>query len=203
MGLNWRKIFYYLSAEQKVILLADVKRITEGCSDIASTEWKELKENQKTHDGRCPKCKKSDVVNKIRHVQGTGKINSDLKLGFGSVKGSITIDSTEVNYCNHCGNEWKKFKTKFISTTDIIRVALNYLGSIHADPEKNKRKYWKHDAIKVFDNCHAEAIHMLLKKHDGYMHDITKKTLTSKCLRKHYNSVFDENITIEIKKYGS
>lgn len=201
--VNWRKLFYYISAEQKLVLLADIKTITEGCNDIANTEWKELKENQKTHDSRCPKCKKSDVIDKIRHVQGAGKINSDFKLGFGSVKGSVAIDTTEVNYCKKCGNEWKKFKTKYISTTDIIRVALNYLGSIHADPEKNIKKYWKHDVIKVFNNCHAEAIHMLIKKHNGYMHNITKRTLTSKTLRKYYNSVFDENIIIEIKKYGS
>lgn len=201
MNLNWRKLLYILTVEQKVVLLADIKCIVEGCSNIASTEWKELKENQKSHDSRCPKCKKEDVVDKITHVQGIGKITGNFRLGFGSLNSSTTIDTSEVNHCNYCGHEWKKFKTKYISATDIVRVALNYLGSIHVDPEKNKRKYWKHDTVKVFDGCHAEAIHMLLIKHDGYMHDSTKKILNLKTLRKHYNSVFDENITIEIKKY--
>ncbi|RLF56671.1 MAG: hypothetical protein DRN27_09220 [Thermoplasmata archaeon] len=202
--VNLRKLFYYLNAEQKTVLLADIKRIAEGCNYIASTEWKELKESQKTHDGQCPKCRVSvKIIDKIRHVQGTGKISSDFKLGFGSINGSINIDTTEVNHCKMCGHEWKKFKIKYISTSDIVRVALNYLGEIHADPEKNKRKDWKHDAVKVFNDCHAEAINMLLKKHSGYMHDITKKTLNLKTLRKQYNSVFDENIIIEIKKYGN
>lgn len=204
MDLNWRKLFYYISAEQKLVLLADIKTITEGCSDIANTEWNELKENQRTHDGKCPKCKdKASIVDKITHVQGTGKIGGDFRLGFGSIDGSLNIDTNEINHCMKCGHEWKKFKTKYISATDIIRVALNYLGDIHNKPEHNKRNSWKHDAIKVFNNCHAEAINTLLKKHDGYIHDSTKKTLNLKMLRKHYNSVFDENITIEIKKYGS
>lgn len=203
MELNWRKLLNLPTGEQKLVLLADVKRITEGCADIANSEWKELKENQRIHDGRCPRCKKSDVVDKIRHVQGTGKINSELKLGFMLVKGSIIIDSTEVNYCNHCGHEWKKFKIKYISATDIVRVTLNYLGDIYVNPKKNERKDWKHDAIKVFDNCHAEAIRMLLKKHDGYMHNITKKTLNLRTLRKHYDSVFDKKISVNVKKYGS
>jgi len=192
--VNLRKLIYYLNAEQKLVLLADVKRIAEGCNNIANTEWKELKENQRTHDGKCPHCKdKSSIVNKIRHVQGTGKIGGEFKFGFGSVKGSVAIDTTEINHCNKCGHEWKKFKTKYISTSDILRVALNYLGDIHANPKKNERKDWKHDAIKVFNDCHAEAIHSLIKKHDGFMHNITKKTLNLKMLRKHYKSIFDKN----------
>lgn len=191
--MNLRKLLYFPTPEQRENLLTDVKRIVEGCSSIASTEWKELKENQRTHDSRCPKCKKSNIIDKIRHVQGTGKIGGEFKLGYGSINGSLDIDTTEVNHCNDCGNEWKKFKTKYISTTDIIRVALNYLGDIHSNPEKNKKKYWKHDAIKVFDDCYAEAIQVLLTKHKRYMHKSTKKILTIKKLRKEYNSVFDEN----------
>lgn len=200
--MNWRKILYLLTGEQKLVLLADVKRIVEGCSNIASTEWKELKENQKSNDGRCPRCKKSDIVDKIKHIQGTGKITGNFRLGFGSLNGSTTIDTSEVNHCNDCGHEWKKFKTKYISATDIVRVALNYLGNILGEPEKNKHHSWKHEAIQVFDGCHAEAIHMLLIKHDGYMHDSTKKILNKKTLRDNYKSVFDEKIKVEIKKYG-
>lgn len=191
--MNLRKFLYLPTTKQKNILLADVKRIVEGCENIASTEWKELKENQKTHDGQCPHCKdKASIVNKISQVEGNTKTTGKFIFGFGSVDTETTIDTLEINHCNKCGHEWKKFKMKYVSATDIIRVALNYLGDIYGNPEVNERKYWKHEAIQVFDNCHAEAIFTLIQKYDVYMRKTTKKVLRIKTLRKHYNSIFDK-----------
>ncbi len=188
---NWRKILYLPTTEQKNVLLADVKYIVEGCSKIASTEWKELKENQESHDGRCPQCHTEYVINKIRQVVGTTKTTGKFIFGFGSVNTETKIDTLEVNHCHNCGHEWKKFKMKYISATDILRVTLNYLGDIHANPEENIKKYWKHEAIQVFEKCHAEAIYLLLRKHEIYMRKRTKKVLTIRMLRKNYDSIFD------------
>jgi len=192
--MNLRKFLYLPTDEQKLVLLADVKRIVEGCADIASTEWKELKENQKSHDGQCPRCKdKGKIVDKINHVQGISKVTGKFYFGFGTINTVTTVDTIEVNHCHNCGHEWKKFKTKYISATDIMRVALNYLGDIYGNPDHNMKKYWKHEAIQVFDKCSAEAIHLLVKKHEPYMRNTTKKVVTMKMLRKHYDSIFDKN----------
>ena len=191
--MNIRKILNLPTKEQKLVLNKDIKKIMEGCDSIASVEWKEQKENQKSHDGQCPNCRvQKDIVEKIRQVKGKGNVGGDFKLGFGSINGSLDIDTHEVNHCNNCGNQWKKFETKYITNTDIIKVALNYLGDIYHDPERNKTYSWKHDAIKVFEDCHAEAIKLLVNKYDYKLHGTSKKVLKLKKLRIEYKSIFDK-----------
>jgi len=183
-----RKLLNLPTKTQKAILINDVENIMIDCNKIANQEWKEQKENQQSHDGQCPKCRarKEDIVNKIRHVQGSGKVNGNFYLG--SVSGLISIDTDEVNYCNKCGNEWKKFKTKYISKTDIVKVALNYLTQIYENPEHNKKMSWKLETIQVFDGCCAEAIRILVIKYSPNL----KNKLPISNLRRQYKSVFDK-----------
>ena len=65
--MNIRKLLYLPTAEQKNVLVADIEQIMTKCDKIASVEWKEQKENQKSHDGICPKCRarQEDIVDKI------------------------------------------------------------------------------------------------------------------------------------------
>jgi len=190
--MNIRKILNITNKKHNQIINDDIEQILSGCDSIASIEWKEQKENQVTHDGQCPRCKdKASIVDKISHVKGRGKVGGDFKLGFGSINGSMNIDTDEINHCNKCGHEWKKFKTKYVSKTDIIRVALNYLGDILKNPEVNKNYSWKHDAIKVFENSYAESIKSLILKHKDYLKNSTIDVLSLKVLRKKYKSIFD------------
>lgn len=200
--MNLRKLLYLPTTEQKAILAADIEHILVECDKIATHEWKELKENQKAHDGQCPKCKarEDDIVNKIRQVQGNGNVGGSFYLGFGSVSGSMSIDTDEVNHCNKCGNEWKKFKTKYISKTDILRVALNYLADIIDNPAHNKRMTWKTETCQVFDGCRAEAIRILVDKHSHNLHLPTNGQLRLGNLRRHYKSVFDVDNKKELEK---
>jgi len=189
MGL--RKILNIITKKEKNIIDNDIEKILSGCDNIASVEWDEQRENQVAHDGQCPKCRSKDVVNKIADIHGKGKVGGDFKLGFGSINGGFNIDTHEVNHCNDCGNQWKKFKVKIITKTDVVRVALNYLGDIYEDPEKNKNFDWKHEAIQVFNGCYAESIKSLIKKHEYFLRSTTINVLTTKKLRKTYKSIFD------------
>jgi DNA-directed RNA polymerase subunit RPC12/RpoP len=185
-----RKLLYLPTVQQNREIQTDIEAIMNSCADIASREFKEQKENQLARDTRCPRCRERDVVDKIRNVEGSGKINGDFYLGFGNVSGRMKIETEAVNHCNECGHEWLKFKTKYISKTEIVRVALNYLGDYLKDPVKQQRMCWKMKAIEVFKDRSAEAIHVLTKKHWGYMRPTPRQTLKPRILRKYYPSIF-------------
>ncbi len=192
--MNIRKLFYFPTKQQTMSLTTDVENVLVNCESIARKERRELEENQKYHDDICPNCraKKSDsvdiIVNKIRQIQGDGNVNGNL---FG-IRGRMLVDTYAVNHCNKCGNEWKKFKTKSISRTDIMRVCLNYLAEILKDPCEKKHE-WKMEAIQVFGNCYAETIYHLARKEKNYLWRTTLLQLTLKKLRRYYKSVFNKN----------
>ena len=189
--MTLRKLLNLSTPTQTLKIREDVETIMTGCEKIASQEFREQKENQLAHDSRCPKCRESDVVDKIRKTEGEGKVGGNFYLGFGNVSGRMSIDTNAVNHCNECGHEWEKFKTKYISKTEIVRVALNYLGDYLANPEKQKRMSWKMEAIEVFKDRSAEAIRVLAKKHWMYMRPTPRTTLNLRKLRTGYPSVFD------------
>ena len=184
--MNIRKILYLPTDTQKSIIAADIKLILEKCEKIASQEWKEQKENQASHDGVCPKCKarKEDIVDKIRQVQGN--FNFKKKLFTSHI--IISIDTYEVNKCICCSNEWKKFKIKYITKTDVVRVALKYLADVI---NNNDNKKWKLETIQIFDGSYAESIHLILNNNHNYLSDDVCSKLKLYYLRKHYKSVFD------------
>ncbi len=194
--MNLLKLFNIRSAKQVIGLIVETELIKQRCEVIASREYEEQKENQKTHDERCPKCraKKDMIVDKIEQVEGKGNVSGNL---FG-VSGSMEIDTNTVNHCNVCGHQWKKFKTKYVSKTDILRVTLKYLNDLIDNPEHNKRLTWKIEAIQVFDGCHAEAITMMANEEKRYVRG--KEYLRNTVLRKYYPSIFDGENKKELQK---
>ena len=186
-----RGILNLPSKAQKNTLILDEERILHKCNVIAKSEYNELLEDNKIRDGQCPICKnKERIVNKISFIQGTASIVNNFKFGFGSITTKLSTDSIEVNHCGVCGNEWTKGKIKYITATDILRVALNYLAQIIHNPEE-KDSDWKLDAIQVFNESSAKAIHNLRTKNEEYLHDETNSKLSLRCLRKYYPSIYD------------
>jgi hypothetical protein len=198
--MNLRKIFDIMNSSDITTLVDETLLIKQRCDEIASQEYKEQKENQRTHDSRCPKCRadKDKIVDKIAKTSGKGKVDGSFYLGFGSISGSMDIDTDSVNHCNVCGHEWEKFKTKYVSKTDILRVTLKYLSDMISNPTHNRRLSWKIEAIKVFDGCHAEAITLLVKEEKRYVR--SKNNLRNIVLRKYYPSIFDGENKKELRK---
>lgn len=194
--MNLRKLLGMPSQAQEAQIKADIAIILDRCSKIAYSENKEQKDNQIARDGQCPKCKDKTIVDKIRQVQGKGKVGGNL---FG-VNGSLSIDTDEVNHCNKCGNEWKKFMTKTVQRTDILKVALNYLGEIRKDPERNKKMSWKVETIQVFDGCCAEAIDSLFFDVRYKIRSGINYELKLFRLRKIYKSVYDGENSKKLEK---
>lgn len=191
---------YLLSTQQKKTLADDVENVLKKCSVIANKERDEMRENKEMHDDVCPNCRtkkdKNNIVNKISQVRGSGNVSSGI---FFTVTGSVSINTYPVNHCNNCGNEWEKFKTKSISETDVLRVCLNYLGAILKNSDEKKRE-WKMDAIKVFDDCYAETIHKLCRKEKRYLHATTSSELKLFKLKRYYRSIFDNKNKRELEK---
>lgn len=193
--MSIRKLLNIPIGNEKNIINDDKELILQKCNVIAKMEYNELQESKEHHDGQCPHCKNKDktkIINKIRNIQGKSKFNSEFRFGFGDINTFVIIESSEINHCNVCGNEWHKFKTKYVSATDILKVTLNYLAQIIRNPEE-KNKSWKFEAIQVFNDTHAEAIFSLLKENNNKIHRETTKTLTLHKLRKYFSSIYGNN----------
>lgn len=184
--MNFRKLFGLLSKQQKTLIDSDTELIKKKCAEIANNEWNEQKEQKKFSDSFCPKCHESVIVNKVCQVVGTGKFEGSVVFGFGHFNGTTTIDTLEVNSCVKCGNEWKKFKTKYVAETDILRVALKYLVQINENSSE-KMHSWKTETISIFDDCYAETLHTLMRENKPYI----PKVLCLFTLRKKYKSIYN------------
>jgi hypothetical protein len=188
--MNLRKLFNFPSKFQEALIAADVASILAKCDDIATSEYKDQRAARNSHDEVCPNCHggKENIVNKIAQVQGSGSVGGTFHLGYGSISGSVSIDSTEVNHCNKCGNQWKKFKMVYVDKTDILKVSLNYLSTILKNPEE-KNYRWKMEAIKVFDGCNIETI-LMFDKDSKYKSYIREK-LNYETLKPYFKSLYD------------
>lgn len=184
--MNFRKLFGIPSKQQKVLIDSDTESIKKKCAVIANNEWNEQKEQKKFSDSFCPKCHEKEIVNKVRQVIGIGKFEGSILFGFGHLHGATTIETLEVNSCVKCGNEWKKFKTKYVAETDILRVALKYLVQINENSSEKKHT-WKMETISIFDDCYAETIHTLMYVNKPYI----PKVLSLFTLRKQYKSIYN------------
>jgi hypothetical protein len=191
--MSLRKFLNLPNKEQSAKKTADMDAILEVCSEIATKERADMRQDQEMHNGVCPNCraKKSDnsdaIVDRISNVQGKGSVGGN---AFG-VSGSVLIQTSPVNHCNKCGHEWEKFKTKSISQTHILRVCLNYLGEILKDPTQ-KSKDWKLEAVrKAFNGCYAESIFSFVQKEWDFLYTDTCNKCTLRRLRKHYQSLYD------------
>jgi len=188
--MNIRKILNLPNKLQKTKIQNDIDMILNKCDIIAQNEINEQQENKELHDNTCSICKtKTIIVNKFISISNIENVNNNIKFGFGKIKSSIITNIEEVNHCNTCGNEWKKYKTKPISKTNILNLAFKYLKEIIKNKE-NKRD-WKLETIQVFDDCYAEALYKL---------NIWKRTdIKLSTLRKYYKSIYDkiENNNLE------
>jgi len=189
--MNLRRLFNCPSKFQQALIAADVATILAKCDDIATSEYKDQKAARNSHDNVCPNCHtgKENIVNKIAQVQGSGSVGGTFHLGYGTVSGNMSVDTAEVNHCNVCGNQWKKFNVVYVSESDILKVALNYLSSILKNPEE-KNYRWKIEAIKVFDDCYIETI-LQLDKDSAYKSFIREK-LNHRILTPYFKSIYDK-----------
>jgi transcription elongation factor Elf1 len=184
-----RKYYLILNKNQKSAIDAEINAIME-ISENESHEWYRTERNyQDRFDGKCPICGGNSIVNKISRVQGDGSVGGSFSLGFGSVYGSMSVDTNEVNHCSKCGNEWKKYNFTYRSATKILSSYLNdidtYIEGKYTYPEKTYNK---------LKNYYAETIYTLIHSDKVYESDLYRSTidLSISTLRKYFKSIYDE-----------
>jgi uncharacterized protein YlaI len=189
--MNILKLLRILNSSQKGTIETHKNEILNKCQVIARREYNEQQENKKVHDGMCPKCNnRIGIIDKFRFVQGKGSTEGKIIFGFGTIKGDVSIDTTAVNYCMECGNEWLKYKTKPISDTSILHVAFKYLKEAIENPDK-KIPDWKQETLEIFNECCAEALNQL--------NAFSSTNIKLSTLRRYYWSVYDPNNTSKLE----
>lgn len=190
--MNIRKYFNILNKSQHIIINDEISSIMMKCEAIAFNEEEDLKNSKYIHDNTCPKCKtQNNVVDKLSYVHGKYVVINNSWFSSAGVGSNVIIDTTPVNHCNSCGNEWVKFKEKRIDAKDMLRVALNYYCQLEMNPSE-KRHEWKLELVDVFKGCHAESIYRLSRKHLKYIRENNRSALNISYLRKKYESIYDK-----------
>lgn len=99
-------------------------------------------ESQKSYDNArerlisandiCPKCNSKNVNDRIQRLQGSfsGSVSGSSSFFGGSMSGhsSGSIDTNEVNKCNDCGHEWKKYKMSYLGSSDLMDMYFSRLN---------------------------------------------------------------------------
>jgi hypothetical protein len=186
--MNIRKFFNFPNEDQKALLEANYERL----ENLADGKARDLNADeyhyQASHDGKCPNCGETNIVNKITRVQGEGSVSGSFSLGFGSVYGSSSTDTNEVNHCNSCGNQWKKYKTNYKWKSEIIGKWLNKLHYCFEGKDDSGDKTMEMLQNK---NIYAETLAKALNEVSYYCYSWTKENLSLAWFRKHFKSIYD------------
>ena len=187
--MNLRKIFNVPNENQKKLIEQDYKRMEKIAQKMANEHDVMESEYQENHDGKCPNCGATKIVNKIARTQGSGSVSGSFALGFGSIDGSSSSDTNSVNHCNECGNQWKKYQPNYKWTTDIFKEWMKHIIQYFDGEQWN----WIEKTMKLLQehNPYAETMYMILNEIncDLYRSD----NLGLMRLRKLYKSVYDKN----------
>jgi hypothetical protein len=128
----------------------------------------------KLTNSHCPKCRKSNVIDKIRRVKGD--ISGNFKLGFGSVSGKI--DTNSVNTCSSCGHEWIKEEIDISETTSrAISEILSPIYDFFIEGKDND-----FDELK---NLRAKSVKRFIDRYNYQYKAKELSKLTIKDLRKY------------------
>lgn len=105
---------------ERAILDKEEKEIKKMASEKSASDYSDERKRTNEANNKCPKCSSQSVVNKIAHVQGSGEVRGSFNYYGGSVYGSSSTVTNEVNHCNGCGNQWKKRKASYESTSEVL-----------------------------------------------------------------------------------
>lgn len=189
--MKLRKYFNYPSKKEAILIAEGCDKLVAMAKEKSQKHYNEESNRQRENNGKCPNCRDSSIVNKIARVEGSGYVSGSFALGFGSVYGSSSIDTNEVNHCNKCGNQWKKHNTNYKWTDDIIAEWFNDLNTIY------EGKYTFADkTLEVLKDIPAESIWKEGKRVADKCYYSTRENLSLSFLRTKFKSVYEsENLT--------
>lgn len=183
-----RMLFGITTKEEKEALSKEVQNIKDIMEKICLESNKEQLDNAERLDSECPKCHGKKIVNKISNVVGHGEVSGSFALGFGSVYGRSHTDTTEVNHCSNCGNQWHKYKISFTHESNVVYDLSWTLKRILVEDENVSKYYSKeYDMMK---HMSAESIQYVL---NNYSNSVFIYTFSLTQLRTIFKSIYKDN----------
>jgi hypothetical protein len=130
-----------------------------------------------------------NIVDRFALTIGDGKSTTKHGIWHGETETTFNINTYVVNHCNGCGNEWEKYRTKYINKTQIVQLALKYFAKILLSP-KQKNNDWMVDTVGGFKDVHLETMLELVHIHRKSLDKRTRSTITRKrLLEEHCNPI--------------
>lgn len=190
--MNLRKFFNIPNKEQEQLIQDGIVKLTSIADKISIERNNKDYESTNRLNSICPNCNSTTVVNKISRVQGSGNISGSFSLFGGGLYGSGSIDTNEVNHCNSCGNEWKKYKWNITTTNELIYNWLNHINDYYKTNDEWLRKHYK-ETIQILKDIPAESLYIWFDEHSysSSLYYSTKENLSLKIIRKYFKSVYD------------
>lgn len=177
LAMGLRKYFNCPSKKEAALITEGCDKLIAMAEEKSSKHYTDESNKQKEKNGTCPNCGDKTIVNKISRVEGSGYVSGSFAYGFGSIYGSSKIDTNEVNHCNKCGNQWKKYDINYKWTDDIIADWLN--------------KYTFGDkTLKLLKDIPAESIWEEGKRVSEKCYYSTRENLSLSFLRTKFKSVY-------------
>lgn len=157
---------YFL--EKKDTVLKDQKRqVEERAEDISYKEYEKNKEMVKRINNTCPKCNSNMVVDKITRLQWEGNVSWSLFLWSWSIYWSSSMDTNEVNNCNSCWHQRKKYRLTRNSKSDVIRMLMRYIDRCRYEWGE---KYMTIDNVQAMKNMwiYKETLYDLNNEYNNW-----------------------------------
>ena len=174
----------------------EVAKIKIGCNELVEMADRKIREHennehkrQKEHNGKCPNCSSSAIVNKFTRVKGKGEVHGSFIYGFGDVDGSFDMDTSEVNHCSACGNQWKKCRILTQKRKDVFIGWIFGLERALNDKDGNSIGISGERTMNLLKNIPAESIWKTIKNNTEKPY---RKNISLTKLRTKFYSVYGE-----------
>jgi len=118
--------------EQFVKIKEEYQILKKRVGDESQKSYEDARKRLTVENDVCPKCKSINVNDRIQRLQGefSGSVSGSSSFFGGSMFGhsSGSIDTNEVNKCNDCGHEWKKYKMSYLFSSDLMNLYFSRLN---------------------------------------------------------------------------
>ena len=154
--------------KRKESVLKDQKaQVEKRAEDVSSRDYKENEAMAKRINDICPKCKSNTVVDKITRLQWEGNISWSFFLGSWSIYWRSSMETNEVNNCNNCWHQRKKYELTRNSKDKVIGLVMTYLDWSR---DEGGEKYMSRDNILKMKSMwiYKETLYELNKEYNDW-----------------------------------
>ena len=181
MKINIRKILNLPNNNQSIVINEGCEKLLKMAEEKSTINYKNEYDREKKHNSICPNCGGTDIVNKITRVEGN--VSGSFIWGNGGIYGHT--DTNDVNNCNKCGNQWKKYEKNYKWKDDIIASWLDDLNTVY----ENKYNFGN-ATVELLKDIPAESIWKEGQKIAHKCYSSTRENISLSYLRTKFKTVY-------------